>query len=117
MPDYAINDAGVAHARELIDARHYDLKTPWAEAAPSARAGNHQIDKHGWAGYGQWHLAVDSGASEETKNRYGFPYGDFRRVNRAALIHAEQRASQNDHGEVARVAAELLAALDEASGR
>ena len=53
-----------------------------------------------------------AGASEETKDRYGFPYGDFRRVNRAALIHAEQRASQNGHDAVEMAASELLDHLD-----
>ena len=41
-----------------------------------------------------------------------FPYGDFTTVNRAALIHAKQRASQNDHPEIERAADELLQRLD-----
>jgi hypothetical protein len=47
-----------------------------------------------------------------TKGRYGFPFGDFRKVNRAALIHAKQRASQNDHHDLAKAADELLQRLD-----
>lgn len=117
MSKYTVNDAGVAHARELIDAHHYDLHTEWSEAAPSADQGNDEIDRHGYDGYGRWHLAVDAEASEETKDRYGFPYGDFRRVNRAALIHAKQRASQNGHDQVAGVADRLLQQLDERAGR
>lgn len=113
MTTYRLNDEGVAKARRMIDARQYDLETSWSDAAPSADDGNRQIERHGYDGYGEWHLAIDTEASEETKDRYGFPYGDFSRVNRAALIHAKQRASQNDHDEVAKAADELLRHLDE----
>ena len=50
----------------------------------------------------------------ETKDRYGFPFGDFRRVSRAALIHAKQRAAQNGHDAVADAAGQLLERLDQA---
>jgi hypothetical protein len=112
MVDYDVNDAGVNKARRLIDTGHYDTETPWSEAAPSADDGNSEIDKHGYEGYGEWHLGLDKGANEGTKNRYGFPFGDFSKVNRAALVHAKQRASQNGHDNIAKVADELLEALD-----
>ena len=51
-------------------------------------------------------------ASEGTKGRYRFPFGDFSKVNRAALIHAKQRAAQNDHGEVEAAADRLLQRID-----
>lgn len=113
MAKYKVNDAGVSKARQLIDAHHYDTETPWSQAAPSASEGNEQIERHGYDGYGEWHLAIDTDASEETKDRYGFPFGDFRRLNRAALVHAKQRASQNGHDAVAKVADELLEKLDQ----
>ncbi len=113
MTKYRVNDDGVAKARQMIDAKQYDLHTEWSDAAPSAEQGNEQIDRHGYAGYGEWHLAIDTEASGETKDRYGFPYGDFARVNRAALIHAKQRATQNGHDQVAKVADQLLQHLDE----
>lgn len=112
MAKYRVNQAGVDKARSMIDSRHYDTGTPWSDAAPSAADENGQIERHGWDGYGEWHLAIDTDASEETKDRYGFPFGDFSRVNRAALIHAKQRASQNGHDEVARAAGDLLDHLD-----
>jgi hypothetical protein len=112
---YRVHEPGVARAESLIDARHYDLETPWSEAAPSTGEANDQIERHGYDGYGEWHLAVDTGASEDTKDRYGFPFGDFSRVNRAALIHCEQRASQNGHDAVATAARRLLDRLDRTS--
>lgn len=112
MTHYELNDAGVEKAEAMIDAHQYDLDTEWSEANPSADESNAKIERDGWDGYSEWHLALDADASEATKDRFGFPYGDFRRVNRAALIHAKQRAVQNDHAEVARAADRLLQRLD-----
>jgi hypothetical protein len=113
MPSYRVNEDGVAQARKLIDAGKYDDETEWSDAAPSADDGNAGIEKHGWKGYAAWHLAIDPDANEETKKRYAFPYGDFTRVNRAALIHGKQRAVQNDHDEIAEAADDLLRRLDD----
>lgn len=112
MTTYRVNQAGVDKARQMIDANQYDIETPWSEAAPSSDDGNAQIERHGYEGYGEWHLGIDTEASEETKDRYGFPYGDFSRVNRSALIHAKQRASQNGHDDIEAAADELLEHLD-----
>ena len=116
MPDYTVNRDGVAQARKLIDAGTYDDTTEWSDAAPSADDENAEIDQHGYDGYGAWHLAVDPDASEDTKKRYAFPYGDFKKVNRAALIHGKQRAAQNDHDAIEKAADELLRRLDEKRG-
>ena len=113
MTTYRVNNDGVAKARELIDAGKYDDATEWSDAAPSADDENAAVDKHGYDGFGAWHLAIDPDASEETKGRYKFPYGDFSKVNRAALIHAKQRAAQNDHDAIERAADELLQRLDD----
>jgi hypothetical protein len=112
MPTYRVNKDGVAQARKLIDAGKVDVDTEWSDAAPSADDGNAEIEKHGYEGYGAWHLAIDPDATEDTKKRYAFPYGDFRRVNRAALIHGKQRAAQNDHTEIEEAADDLLQRLD-----
>jgi hypothetical protein len=112
VPAYQVNKDGVAKARELIDAGRYDDTTEWSDAAPSADEENAFIERHGYDGYGAWHLAVDPEAGEETKGRYAFPYGDFTKVNRAALIHAKQRAAQNDHDKIEKAADELLQRLD-----
>lgn len=109
---YRVNQDGVAKARQMIDSNQYDLETPWSDAAPSTDESNAKIDRDGYTGYGEWHLALDTEASDETKDRYGFPYGDFNRVVRSALIHAKQRASQNDHTDVEKAADDLLHHLD-----
>jgi hypothetical protein len=113
MPTYKVNDEAVKHARKLIDAGTYDDKTEWSQAAPSADDANAEIDKESFADFAQWHLGINPDASEGTKGRYAFPYGDFKKVNRAALIHAKQRAAQNDHNEITKAADDLLERLDD----
>ena len=61
-------------------------------------------------------MAEDPEAPEGTKDRYAFPYGDFRTVDRAALIHARQRARQNDHAAIEEAADDLLQRLDRRRG-
>jgi hypothetical protein len=112
MPTYRVNEDAVRQARKLIDAGKVDVDTEWSDAAPSADDGNAEIERHGYEGYGAWHLAVDPDANEDTKGRYRFPYGDFVKVNRAALIHGKQRAAQNDHGAVEEAFDDLLQRVD-----
>lgn len=113
MPQYQVNEEGVEKARKLIDDGDVDTTTEWSDAAPSPDEENDVIESHGYDGFGRWHLAIEEGASEETKGRFGFPYGDFRKLNRAALIHAKQRAAQNDHDDIAQAADDLLQRLDD----
>ncbi|HSJ44786.1 MAG TPA: hypothetical protein VK923_08915 [Euzebyales bacterium] len=112
MPSYRVNDAGVTKARELIDAGQYVLDSEWSDAAPDADAGNAQLERHGYDGFGQWYLAIDTDAGQQTKERYGFIYGDFDRLHRSGLIAAKQRAAQNDHDDVEAAADDLLDRLD-----
>jgi hypothetical protein len=112
MPTYSVHTAGVRKAEGLIDAGEHDTTTEWSDAAPSASQENDHVDRYGYDGFGEWHLAVDPEASEETKGRYAFPFGDFTTVNRAALVHAKQRAVQNDHQAIADAADALLERLD-----
>ena len=112
MPKYRVNDDAVKYARKLIDGGKYDDRTEWSDAAPSAGDANKEIDKESFDEFAKWHLAVDPDASEGTKGRYAFPYGDFKKVNRAALLHAKQRAAQNDHAAVEKAADDLLQYLD-----
>src|SRR5918912_3384750 len=108
MTKYRVNDEAVKHARKLIDNGDYDADTKWSQAAPSADDANREIDKDSFEEFTRWHLAVDEDASEGTKGRYRFPYGDFKKVNRAAVIHAKQRASQNGHGAIEKAADDVL---------
>lgn len=77
---------------------------------------NTVIDEQGFEEFARWHLALDPDATEGTKGRYAFPYGDFATVNRAALIHSKARAAQNDHAAIERAADDLLERLDRRAG-
>ncbi len=112
MTNYRVNTDAVKHARKLIDSGKYDDTTEWSQASPSADDANQVIDKENFGEFAIWHLAVNPDASEGTKGSVAFPYGDFEKVNRAALIHAKQRAAQNNHGQIEKAADELLEYLD-----
>ena len=115
MASYTVNDAAVAHARQLIDARQYVLDSDWGEVQPSAGQGNAFLESHSWADYAAWHLGLTDGAGDETKARYAFIYGDFRRVHRSGLIACEYRAAEWRHKAIELAAHELLQRLDKLS--
>ena len=118
MASYTVNKAAVEHARRLIDARQYVLDSDWGDAQPSAADENAYLEKHSWDEYGGWYLGLTEGATEETKGRYAFVYGDLRRVHRSGLIACVYRAAEWRHKDVERAANDLLQHLDEtAPGR
>ena len=115
IASYSVNDRAVARARRLIKARHYVLDSDWGDAQPHADDENAFLENHSWNEYAEWHLGLTEGASDETKGRYGFVYGDFRRVHRSGLIACEYRAAEWRHKEVELAAHDLLQLLDETS--
>ena len=116
MASYTVNKAAVARARTLIDARQYVLDSDWGEAQPRADAENAYLRSHTWQDYAEWHLGLTEGATDETKARYAFVYGDFRRVHRSGLIACVYRASEWRHKEIELAAHDLLQHLDRTSG-
>ena len=68
-----------------------------------------------WEEYAAWHLGLTEGANDETKARYAFVYGDFRRLHRIGLIACMYRAAEWRHKEVELAAHELLQELDRAT--
>jgi hypothetical protein len=112
MASYSLNKQAVTHARRLIDAHQYVLESVWGDVQPSADDENAFLESHSWADYGTWHLGLTDGASDDTKARYGFVYGDFRRVHRMGLIACQYRAAEWSHKEVELAAHELLQHLD-----
>jgi hypothetical protein len=109
---YVVNERGVAKARALIDARQYRVRSRWADAQPTAADKNAFLKAHDWDEYGSWHLALTEGAPEETKARYGFVFGDFRRLHRMGLIACYYRAAEWEHTDIQIAAHELLLHLD-----
>ncbi len=116
MARYEVHDAGIARARELIEARQYVLDSDWGEVQPNAEAENAYLDGHSWEEYAAWHLGLTEGATDGTKARYAFVYGDLRRVHRTALIACVYRASEWRHKKVELAAHKLLQDLDRVAG-
>jgi hypothetical protein len=112
MASYSVNERAVARARELIDAHQYVLDSDLGNSQPSADDENVFLEAHSWDDFGEWFLGLTEGASDETKARYGFVYGDFRRVHRTGLIACQYRAAEWRHKEVELAAHDLLQALD-----
>ena len=115
MASYALNELAVANAERLIDARQYVLDSDWGEIQPKADDQNSFLESHSWDEYALWHLGLTEGATDGTKARYAFVYGDFRRVHRTGLIACVYRASEWRHKAVELAAHDLLQRLDAAS--
>jgi hypothetical protein len=115
MAKYTLNDAAVARCRQLIDARQYVLDSDWGDVQPSAEQQNSFLAGHSWDEYAAWHLGLTEGATDQTKARYAFVFGDFRRVHRTGLIACVYRAAEWRHKAVERAAYDLLQHLDETS--
>jgi hypothetical protein len=112
MASYSVNHRAVTHPRRLIEARQYVLDSDRGDAQPSADDENTFLETHSWDEYGEWYLGLTDGANEETKARYGFVHGDFRRVHRTGLIACQYRAAEWRHKEVELAAHDLLQELD-----
>ena len=115
MASYKVNRRGVAHARKLIRAKQYVLDSDWGEAQPKADDENAFLKDHSWQEYGGWFLGLTEGPADETKARYAFVCGDFRRIHRSGLIACVYRAAEWRHKEVERAAYRLLQELDAAT--
>ena len=115
MAKYLLNEAALARARALIDGRQYVLDSDWGDVQPNADAQNDYLESHSWDDYAQWHLGLTDGATDETKARYAFVFGDFRRIHRTGLIACVYRAAEWRHKAVELAAHDLLQRLDSAS--
>ena len=116
MASYSVNPRAVARAEQLIDARQYVLDSDWGDVQPGAEQQNAFLKSHSWDEYAEWHLGLTEGANDETKARYAFVYGDFRRIHRVGLIACVYRAAEWRHKAVELAAHELLQRLDAKSG-
>jgi hypothetical protein len=116
MARYTVNADAVENGRRMIDRRQYVLRSDWGDAQPRADDENAYLKRHSWDEYAAWHLGLTDGANDETKARYAFVLGDFRRIHRTAVIACHFRAAEWRHKDVELAAHELLQYLDEKSG-
>jgi hypothetical protein len=116
LASYSVNKDAVARAEELIKGRQYVLRSDWGDVQPKAKDENAFLESHSWEEYAAWHLGLTDDATDETKARYAFVYGDFRRVHRTGLIACQYRAAEWRHKEIELAAHELLQLLDATAG-
>jgi hypothetical protein len=115
VASYSVNPAGVAWAQRLIDSGQYVLDSDWGQVQPRAREQNAFLKSHSWDEYAQWHLGLTDGAADQTKARYAFVYGDFRRLHRMGIIACQYRAAEWRHKAIELAAHDLLQRLDRRS--
>ena len=116
MASYTLNERAMARARELIAGRQYVLRSDWGDVQPSADDENRFLARNAWDDYAAWHLGLTDGANDETKARYAFVFGDFRRIHRSAIIACHFRAAEWRHKSIELAAHELLQLLDARAG-
>jgi hypothetical protein len=116
MASYSVNPDGVTWARQLIDRRQYVLDSDWGQVQPRAGEQNDFLKSHSWEEYARWHLGLTDGARDQTKARYAFVFGDFRRVHRIGIIACLYRAAEWRHKAIELAAHDLLQRLDRQAG-
>ena len=109
----SLNENALAFAEQLIREGHIivDGKGAWSTHRSSANDENEFIRLHGFGEYAKWHLGIDDRYPENTKQRYKFPYGDFKNVHRCGLLAAKARARQYGYTEIENAAAKLEGAV------
>ena len=115
MAAYTVNDVAITHAKRLIDARQYVLRSRWQDVQPRAREQNAYLKTHSWDEYAAWHLGLTEGAPDEAKARYAFVFGDFRRIHRSGIIACHYRAAEFRHKAIELAAHDLLQLIDKTS--
>jgi hypothetical protein len=111
-----LNRSAYRHAQELVrrGAFEADDRDAWSEHQPSTQEKNEFIRLYGIDEYSKWHLGIDDEQDKQTKRRYKFPYGDFKKVHRCGVLSAESRAGQYKHFDIERAAAHLHGMIDAA---
>jgi hypothetical protein len=75
VASYSVNESAVKHVRGLIEGKQYVLDSEWGEVQPSAEDENEFLESHSWQEYGDWHLGLTEGASEEPRRATGSSAG------------------------------------------
>jgi hypothetical protein len=108
-----LNKDAFAHAKSLIESGKVVKDSDWSEVQPSTDEENKYLGDDNYDKYGKWFLALDTDENEGTKGHYNFPYGDFDKVHRSALIAAKQRAEQYDYTDIEDAADKLIEQIDQ----
>lgn len=108
-----LNRDAIDFAQQRIERGYFvdDRRDAWHAHKASAEQKNLFIHAHGFAEYAKWHLAVDDSHAADTKAHYKFPFGDFTRVHRCAVLAVKARARQHGYSGIEAAAEQLLARI------
>ena len=110
----SLNQKGYDNAEALIKAGKYNTDSDWDFTAAD---GNQLLGDDDWNEYSKWFLAFDDEAEEETKGRYGYPFGKNGEVYRKALIATRQYAGRFKLDSIFQAAGRLIDMIDENESR
>jgi len=109
----SLNPKAFEYAKTLIKEGKVDRDTAWSKGQPSTEEQDTFLGSHSYDEYSKWFLGINTDKSEDTKGRYEFPIGDFKKIYREGVIAAKQRAGQYHHAEIEDAAGRLLKMIDE----
>ena len=104
-----LNSKGYDNAVSLIKEGKYNTDEEWDFTAED---GDKILGDDNWEQYERWFLAYDDEASEDTKGRYGYPFGKNNEVYRKALIATRQYAGRFNLESIFEAAGRLLEMID-----
>ena len=104
-----LNSKGYDNALALVKAGKVDTGD-WDFTTAD---GNELLGDDNWDNYGKWFLGIDTGADEETKGYYGYPYGKDEKVYRKALIAIRQYSGRFNLDDIFDAAGKLIDIIDE----
>src|SRR5262245_60554773 len=89
-----LNEIAVTFAMELIKEGQVvaDGKGAWTLHRPSSDDENEFIRLHGFAQYAKWHLGIDRRFPENSKRRYKFSHGDFKKCASLRTARGENQS-------------------------
>ena len=108
----SLNTSAYDNAVNLIKSGKYNIDSDWDFTAAD---GNKLLGADGdnWSDYKKWFLAYDNDAEEETKGRYGYPFGKNDEVYRKALIAIRQYSGRFNLDAIFEAAGKLIDMIDE----
>jgi len=106
-----LNSKGYDNATSLIESDDVNKDSSWSF---SSEDGNALLGEDGddWENYAKWFLLENEDASEETKDRYKFPFGKGGKIYRSSLSAIRQRSSQFGYDDVFEAAGKLIEMID-----
>lgn len=106
-----LNSKGYDKASSLVESDNIDRDSDWSFTSED---GNALLGEDGddWENYAKWFLLENEDASEDTKDRYKFPFGKDGKIYRSALSAIRQRASQFGYDDVFEAAGKLIEMID-----